>query len=96
MASLAHNAPKGKKKKLLREARIVTADYYDGLELRVELIRQLVPLGLMQVSRLLQDEVTQLGGVSQQHRTLPPVARSPPIRHTRPARLGEATHGPKR
>ena len=64
MASVAHNAPKGKKKKVLRQAEIVSADEYDGLELdaRAELIRQLVPLGLMHVCELLQHEVTALAG----------------------------------
>ena len=64
MASVAHNAPKGKKKKVLRQAQIVSADEYDGLELdaRAELIRQLVPLGLMHVCELLQNEVSALAG----------------------------------
>lgn len=64
MPSVAHNAPKGKKKKVLREAQMVTADEYDALELdaRAELIRQLVPLGLMHVCELLQNEVTALAG----------------------------------
>ena len=48
MASVAKSAGKGKKKKALREARIVAADEYDGLpaDAKAELIRQLVPLGL--------------------------------------------------
>jgi len=64
MASLSQNAPKGKKKKVLREAQIVSAGEYDGLELnaRAELIRQLVPLGLMHVCELLQNEVAALAG----------------------------------
>ncbi len=64
MTSLAQSASKGKKKKVLREARIVAADEYDGLaaDVKAELIRQLVPLGLMHVCELLQDEVTRLAG----------------------------------
>ncbi len=64
MASVAQSADKGKKKKVLREARIVAADEYDGLQadVKAELIRQLVPLGLMHVCELLQDEVTRLAG----------------------------------
>ncbi len=65
MTSVAESAGKGKKKKVLREARIVAADEYDGLpaDVKAELIRQLVPLGLMHVCELLQDEVTRLAGV---------------------------------
>jgi putative transposase len=64
MTSVAQTAGKGKKKKVLREARIVDADDYDGLrpDGKAELIRQLVPLGLMHVSQMLQEEVTQLAG----------------------------------
>ncbi len=64
MASVAQSAAKGKKKKVLRVAQIVTAAEYDALELdaRAELIRQLVPLGLMHVSELLQNEVAALAG----------------------------------
>jgi transposase-like protein len=64
MASVAQRTGKGKKKKVLREGRIVSADEYDGLQLdaKAELIRQLVPLGLRFVSELLQEEVTNLAG----------------------------------
>ena len=61
MASVAQTAGKGKKKRVLREGRIVAADEYDGLQVdaKAELIRQLVPLGLMHVCEMLQDEVTR-------------------------------------
>jgi transposase-like protein len=64
LTSVAQTAWKGKKKKVLREARIVAAEEYGGLQVDVkaELIRQLVPLGLMHVRELLQDEVTRLAG----------------------------------
>jgi putative transposase len=64
MASVAQTAGKGKKKRVLREGRIVAADEYDGLQVdaKAELIRQLVPLGLMHVCEMLQDEVTRLAG----------------------------------
>lgn len=52
------------KEKVLGEPKILTAEEYSGLEMnsKVEVIRELIPLGLMLVSELLQTEVDQLAG----------------------------------
>ena len=53
-----------KRKKCLSEVRVVRRDEYSEMELsaKVELIRQLIPLGLMHVEEELQEEVTALCG----------------------------------
>jgi len=55
---------KHKRKKRLDELPVVSAGEYGEMELsaKVELIRQLIPLGLMHVHDTLQDEVTALCG----------------------------------
>ena len=64
MASVAQLLKKGKKNKRLEQIEIVNARDFRNLEasVRVELINKLIPLGLMHVEELLQDEVTQLAG----------------------------------
>jgi transposase-like protein len=54
-----------KRKKCLGEVRVIGAEEYGGLELdaKVELIRSLVPLGLMHVEELLDEEVMALAGL---------------------------------
>jgi transposase-like protein len=54
-----------KRKKCLGEVRVIGAEEYGGLELdaKVELIRSLVPLGLMRVEELLDEEVMALAGL---------------------------------
>ena len=56
---------KGKRKKRLSEVRVVSRAEYGEMELsgKVELIRQLIPLGLMHVHEELQEEGTALCGV---------------------------------
>lgn len=53
-----------KRKQCLGEVRVLRREEYSELELdtKVELIRSLVPLGLMHVQELLDDEVTALAG----------------------------------
>jgi len=52
------------KKKVLGKPKILSAEQYSQLEMnsKVEVIRELIPLGLMYVSELLQKEVDQLAG----------------------------------
>lgn len=54
-----------KRKQRMEEIEIISRQEYAGLELdvRVELIRGLIPLGLMHVQELLDDEVVALAGV---------------------------------
>jgi putative transposase len=53
-----------KRKRCLGEVQVLRHEEYEGLELsaKVELIRSLIPLGLMHVQMLLEDEVEALAG----------------------------------
>src|SRR2546426_12672426 len=53
-----------KRKRCLGEVRVLRREDYQGLELnaKVELIRSLIPLGLMHVQMLLDEEVEALAG----------------------------------
>src|SRR5207247_11179818 len=53
-----------KRKRCLGEVRVLRREEYQGLELnaKVELIRSLIPLGLMHVQMLLDEEVEALAG----------------------------------
>src|SRR5437773_7401437 len=53
-----------KRKRSLGEVQVLRREEYEGLELnaKVELIRSLIPLGLMHVQALLEDEVELLAG----------------------------------
>ncbi len=61
---------KRKKKECLSPVRVVSREEYREMELsaKVELIRQLIPLGLMQVHDMLQDEVKSLCGARHERR----------------------------
>ena len=54
-----------KKSRVLGEVQVVRRSEYDtmALDAKVELIRELIPLGLMHIQELLDDEVTALAGV---------------------------------
>lgn len=69
MGSVLRAVKNRKKLKRLGEVRIVERQDYDGLELdaKVELIRSLVPLGLMHVQELLDAEVKALAGMRYAH-----------------------------
>src|SRR2546428_13643940 len=58
-----------KRKRCLGEVRMLRREEYQGLELnaKVELIRSLIPLGLMHVQMLLDDEVEALAGPRYAH-----------------------------
>ncbi len=64
MSSVLRSVRKRKKSRRLGEVEIIRREDYDELELdaKVETIRALVPLGLMHVAELLDDEVTGLAG----------------------------------
>ena len=64
MRSVLKVVEEGKKKRTLGEPRIVSADDYEGLEVdaKVALIQSLIPLGLMHVAGMLEDEVERLAG----------------------------------
>lgn len=64
MSSVLRPVRKRKKVRKLGQVEIIRREEYTGLELdaKVELIRSLVPLGLMHVQELLDEEVTALAG----------------------------------
>jgi transposase-like protein len=64
MRSVVRSVRKRKKARVLGEVQVVRREEYAGLEVdtKVELIRALVPLGLMHVQQLLEDEVEALVG----------------------------------
>ena len=64
MGSLLRSVKKRKKSRRLGEVALVSREEYAELELdaKVEMIRSLVPLGLMRVHELLDDEVKALAG----------------------------------
>ena len=64
MNSVVGSVRKRKKSRVLGEVEVVSREAYQELELdaKVEMIRALVPLGLMHVEELLDAEVTALAG----------------------------------
>ncbi|HZY30594.1 MAG TPA: IS256 family transposase [Candidatus Methylomirabilis sp.] len=64
MRSVLRSVKKRKKSRVLSEVEIVSREEYSGLDVdsKVEMIRALVPLGLMHVHELLDDEVKALAG----------------------------------
>ena len=64
MEKVSKSEGKGKKKKVMGKVKVMGAEEYEGMALdaRVELIQQLIPLGLMHVAEELQKEVRSLAG----------------------------------
>ena len=64
MKRVASLAGKGKKKRALGQAEIVSGEEYTSLDVdtKVELIRALIPLGLKAVKEMLDEEVSALAG----------------------------------
>jgi putative transposase len=64
MRSVASRGHRGKKRRVLGEPTVVSAEEFAGMELdaKVELIRALIPLGLSVAQQMLDDEVTRLAG----------------------------------
>ena len=64
MRSVLRSVRKRKKSRRLGKVDIIRREEYAGFDVdaKVEMIRALVPLGLMHVQELLDDEVTELAG----------------------------------
>ena len=71
MGRMPRLVERGKKDRRLGEPREVSWEEIEALELdpRVELIRQLIPLGLAEVGRMLEEEVEQLAGQRHARKT---------------------------
>ncbi|MFB3115353.1 MAG: hypothetical protein ACE1ZW_05175 [Nitrospirales bacterium] len=65
MKSIAKTPKRSKKTKRLGPAQVFRPDQYDAfdVETKLECIRALIPLGLLHVQALLEEEVCQLAGV---------------------------------
>ena len=74
MESVARAARRGKKVRVLGEPGALSAEEFSGMDLdaKVELIRALIPLGLMAVSEMLEGEVTALAGARYRREGGPP------------------------
>ena len=64
MRSLLRSVKKRKKSRVLGEAEVMSREQYTGqdVDTKIEMIRALVPLGLMHVEELLDEEVKALAG----------------------------------
>jgi putative transposase len=64
MSKILKVIEKGKKQRTLSEPKVMSSNEYDALEMdaKVELIQSLIPLGLMRVAEMLEDEVASLAG----------------------------------
>lgn len=64
MSSVSHGRTRSKKQKRLGEPKVIGIEDYDGADLdtRVELIRTLIPLGLLHIYDELDREVVELAG----------------------------------
>ena len=71
MGRMPRLVERGRKDRRLGEPREVSWEEIEALELdpRVELIRQLIPLGLAEVGRMLEEEVEQLAGQRHARKT---------------------------
>ena len=71
MGRMPRLVERGKQDRRLGEPREVSWEEIEALELdpRVELIRQLIPLGLAEVGRMLEEEVEQLAGQRHARKT---------------------------
>jgi transposase-like protein len=69
MSSVLRSIAKRKKSRVLGKVQVVRRDEYETMDLdtKVEMIRSLVPLGLMHVHDLLDQEVTALAGARYAH-----------------------------
>jgi len=71
MSSLTETTKRSKKTKRLGPARIIRAEQYEGfdVETKVACIQALIPLGLMQVQAVLEEEVCTLAGARYARKT---------------------------
>ena len=77
MSSVLRSVKKRKKTRRLGEVEVISRDEYAEFDVdsRVEMIRALVPLGLMHFAELLDDEVTGLAGERYARKTTTTVGR---------------------
>ena len=70
MGSVLRAVRKRKKSRRLGEVEIVNREEYAdfAMDSKVEMIRALVPLGLMHVEEMLDDEITELAGARHAHK----------------------------
>ena len=95
MSSVLRSVRKRKKGRTLGAVDVIDREEYAELEVdaKVELIRSLVPLGLMHIEELLDEEVTALAG-ERYARKAPSVGGR---RHgSNPGRSGAKIHGSRR
>ncbi len=79
MSSLTETKKRSKKTKRLGPVRLIRPEQYDGfdVETKVECIRALIPLGLLRIHELLEEEVCTLAGTRYARKT----AQFPGRRH---------------
>ena len=79
MSSIAKATTRSKKTKRLGPVQVLRPEQYDGfdVETKVECIQALIPLGLMRIQELLEDEVRTLAGARYERKT----AQLPGRRH---------------
>ncbi len=79
MSSIAKATKRSKKTKRLGPVKVLRPEQYDGfdVETKVECIQALIPLGLMRIQELLEDEVRTLAGARYERKT----AQLPGRRH---------------
>jgi len=79
MSSIAKATKRSKKTKRLGPMQVLRPEQYDGfdVETKVECIQALIPLGLMRIQELLEDEVRTLAGARYERKT----AQLPGRRH---------------
>ena len=70
MRSVLRSVKKRKKSRRLGEVNIISREEYDEYDVnaKVELIRSLVPMGLMHLQEMLDDEVRELAGLRYAHK----------------------------
>ena len=64
MESIPESRPRSKKTKRLGPVRVIRPEQYEGFDVdsKLECIHALIPLGLMRIQELLEDEVGALAG----------------------------------
>ena len=97
MSSVLRSVRKRKKGRTLGAVDVIDREEYAELEVdaKVELIRSLVPLGLMHIEELLDEEVTALAGECYARKD-PSVARAPSWQQPRDGRFGRPARADSR
>ena len=65
MSTIAETKKRSKKTKRLGPVRVIRPEQYEGFDVnsKLECIQALIPLGLMHIQELLEDEVRALAGI---------------------------------